>query len=87
VASGLAKKCEVGLAYVIGNPKPLMQTIDTFGTSTLSNKALVDYQNSLIDTSVNGIIEELDLRRPIYQPTSAYGHFGKPDLPWEKLKV
>ena len=86
VASGLAKKCEVGLAYVIGNPKPLMQTIDTFGTSSLSEKALKDYQDSLIDTSVNGIIEELDLRRPIYQPTSAYGHFGKPELPWEKLK-
>jgi S-adenosylmethionine synthetase len=85
VAAGLADKCEVGLAYVIGQPRPLMQTIDTFGTSKASDRELDDYKNNLIDTSVKGIIEKLDLRRPIYSQTSAYGHFGKPVLPWEKI--
>jgi S-adenosylmethionine synthetase len=85
VAQGLATKCEVGLAYVIGQPNPLMQTIDTFGTATVTEKSLHDFKDKLIETSVHGIIETLDLRRPIYSKTSAYGHFGKPDLPWEKL--
>lgn len=84
VASGLASKCEVGLAYVIGKPKPLMQTIDTFGTSKLSQAALLDFKDKLIDTSVRGVIERLNLRQPIYSQTSAYGHFGKPGLPWEE---
>jgi S-adenosylmethionine synthetase len=86
VAKGLATKCEVGLAYVIGQPKPLMQTIDTFGTATVSEAELYAYKDTLIDTSVSGIIETLDLRRPIYSATSAYGHFGKPDLPWERVQ-
>ena len=85
VAAGLAKKCEVGLAYVIGQPRPLMQTIDTFGTATVSEAELYAFKDKLIDTSVKGIIEMLDLRRPVYARTSAYGHFGKPDLPWEKV--
>lgn len=85
VASGMADRCEVGLAYVIGQPRPLMQTIDTFGTAKVSDQELEDYKNKLIDTSVKGIIEKLNLRRPIYSQTSAYGHFGKPDLPWEQL--
>jgi S-adenosylmethionine synthetase len=85
VAAGLASKCEVGLAYVIGQPLPLMQTIDTFGTATVSEKELYDFKDKLIDTSVKGIIEKLDLRRPIYSSTSAYGHFGKADLPWERI--
>ena len=85
VAAGLATKCEVGLAYVIGQPKPLMQTIDTFGTATVSEAELYAFKDKLIDTSVRGIIERLDLRRPIYGATSAYGHFGKADLPWEKI--
>lgn len=83
VAKGLATKCEVGLAYVIGQPRPLMQTIETFGTATVSDKELHDFKDKLIDTSVRGIIEKLDLRQPIYSQTSAYGHFGKPNLPWE----
>jgi S-adenosylmethionine synthetase len=86
VAAGLAKKCEVGLAYVIGQPLPLMQTIDTFGTATVSDEELYAFKDKLIDTSVKGIIETLDLKRPIYSKTSAYGHFGKPDLPWEQIK-
>ena len=85
VAKGLATKCEVGLAYVIGRPKPLMKTIDTYGTETVSLEEIEAYADKLIDTSVKGIIDKLDLRRPIYSLTSAYGHFGKPDLPWEKI--
>jgi S-adenosylmethionine synthetase len=85
VAKGLATKCEVGLAYVIGQPLPLMQTIETFGTATVSEKELYDFKDKLIDTSVKGIIEKLDLRRPIYSQTSAYGHFGKAGLPWEQV--
>ncbi len=85
VAAGLATKCEVGLAYVIGQPHPLMQTIDTFGTATVSEAELHAFKDKLIDTDVKGIIETLDLARPIYSATSAYGHFGKPDLPWEKI--
>lgn len=85
VAKGLATKCEVGLAYVIGQPLPLMQTIETFGTATVNDEELHAFKDMLIDTSVKGIIETLDLARPIYSQTSAYGHFGKPDLPWEQL--
>lgn len=85
VAAGLATKCEVGLAYVIGKPRPLMQTIETFGTATVSDEELHAFKDKLIDTSVRSIIETLDLRRPIYAQTAAYGHFGKADLPWEKI--
>lgn len=85
VAAGLAEKCEVGLAYVIGQPRPLMQTIETFGTAKASEKELHAFRDKLIDTSVRGVIDTLDLARPIYSQTAAYGHFGKPDLPWEKV--
>lgn len=85
VAAGLARKCEVGLAYVIGQPQPLMQTIETFGTAKVSEKALHDFKDKLIDTSVRGIIETLDLARPIYFKTSSYGHFGRDGFPWEKI--
>jgi S-adenosylmethionine synthetase len=85
VANGLATKCEVGVAYVIGQPRPLMQTIDTFGTATVSDAELHAFRDKLIDTSVKGICDTLDLRRPIYSQTSAYGHFGKPELPWEQI--
>jgi S-adenosylmethionine synthetase len=83
VATGLATKCEVGLAYVIGQPKPLMQTIDCFDTETVSQEELEAFRDKLIDTSVAGIIKKLDLKKPIYSETSAYGHFGKSGLPWE----
>lgn len=85
VAAGLAERCEVGLAYVIGQPRPLMQTIETFGTAKVSNDELYAYKDKLIDTSVKGIIEKLDLARPLYSQTSAYGHFGKEELPWEQI--
>lgn len=86
VAAGLATKCEVGLAYVIGQSRPLMQTIETFGTATVSEKELFAFKDKLLDTSVKGIVSTLDLRRPIYSQTSAYGHFGKKDLPWEEIQ-
>lgn len=85
VAAGLATKCEVGLAYVIGQPHPLMQTIETFGTATVSDEELHAYKDKLINTDVKTIIDTLDLARPIYSATSAYGHFGDKDLPWEKI--
>lgn len=85
VAAGLAEKCEVGLAYVIGQPLPLMQTIETFGTAKVGEEELHAFKDKLIDTSVKGIIEKLDLARPIYGQTSAYGHFGKDNLPWERI--
>lgn len=85
VNAGLAERCEVGLAYVIGQPQPLMQSIETFGTATVSEEELYAYKDKLINTSVKGIIEALDLRKPIYGQTSAYGHFGAKDLPWEVL--
>jgi S-adenosylmethionine synthetase len=85
VAAGLSKKCEVALAYVIGQPRPLMETIETFGTATVSEKALYAFKEKLIDTSVRGILQTLDLKRPIYQQTAAYGHFGKKNLPWELI--
>ena len=62
-----------------------MQTIETFGTNTVSEEELYVYKDKLIDTSVKGIIKKLNLARPIYSKTSAYGHFGKDDLPWEKV--
>jgi S-adenosylmethionine synthetase len=85
VAAGLAEKCEVGLAYVIGQPKPLMQTIETFGTATVSDEELHAFKDKLLDTSVKGIITALDLARPIYKATAAYGHFGREEFPWEKV--
>jgi S-adenosylmethionine synthetase len=85
VAAGHASKCEVGLAYVIGQPLPLMQTIETFGTAAVSDEELQLYMDKLLDTSVKGIIDGLDLARPIYSQTSAYGHFGDKDLPWERV--
>ena len=85
VAAGLATKCEVGLAYVIGVATPLMQTIETFGTATVPEEELYAFKDKLINTSVRGIIDTLHLAKPIYGQTSAYGHFGKDGLPWEQI--
>lgn len=85
VAHGMAEKAEVGLAYYIGGTKAVMREIDTFDTAKVSQKAIEDFADKLIETSVRGIIEKLNLRRPIYLQTAAYGHFGKPGLPWEKI--
>ena len=85
VAAGLADKCEVRLAYFIGAKKPTMQDVETFGTGKKSHKVLLSFMNKILDTSVSGILEGLDLQRPIYLPTAAYGHFGREEFPWERV--
>jgi S-adenosylmethionine synthetase len=85
VAKGYAKKCEIGLAYFIGAREPVQFSIDTFGTEIVNKSTIERYARNLLDLSVKGIIEGLDLRKPIYSQTSAYGHFGKAGLPWEKV--
>ncbi len=86
VAAGLADRAEVALAYCIGVNLPVMRAVETFGTATVDDKEMTKFIDATLDTSVRGIIEGLGLRRPIYSQTSAYGHFGKPDLPWEQIK-
>ena len=85
VAAGLADKVEVALAYFIGAKQPVNFTIDTFDTGKKSQAAIELFAQQLLEPSVKNIIEQLDLQRPIYLQTAAYGHFGKPNLPWEKL--
>lgn len=85
VAAGLADRAEVALAYFIGAKKPVMQEVETFGTEKKSKKIINDFMNKILDTSVEGIIDGLDLRRPIYLKTAAYGHFGRPEFPWEEI--
>lgn len=85
VAKGLAEKVEVALAYYIGAKEPVNFTIDTFGTAKKTDAKIIDYARKLLVPSVQNIVEQLNLRRPIYLQTAAYGHFGKPGLPWEKI--
>lgn len=86
VAAGLADKCEIQLSYAIGVARPTSINVDTFGTGKLSDTKLVELIRENFDLRPAGIIRMLDLRRPIYKQTAAYGHFGRtdPDLPWEK---
>ena len=86
VAAGLAKKCEIQLSYAIGVAHPTSIMVDTFGTGKLSDEKLVNVIRENFDLRPAGIIKMLDLRRPIYRATAAYGHFGRTDveLPWEK---
>ena len=87
VAAGLADKCEIQLSYAIGVAHPTSIMVDTFGTGKLSNEKLVEMIRENFDLRPAGIIKMLNLRRPIYKQTAAYGHFGRNDLdlPWEKL--
>ncbi|MDO8610703.1 MAG: methionine adenosyltransferase [bacterium] len=85
VANKLADVCEVRLAYFIGAKKPVMQVAETFGTAKKSEKVINDYMSQLLDTSLKGIVEGLNLRRPIYFKTACYGHFGRNEFPWEKV--
>lgn len=85
VANGYAKKCEIQFAYSIGVAKPVSIYIDTFGTNTIPEEEIVDKIKSKFDLTPRGIIEYLDLKKPIYRKTTNYGHFGKEDLSWEKL--
>ncbi len=87
VAAGIADKCEIQLSYAIGVAHPTSIMVDTFGTGKLSNEKIVEIIRENFDLRPAGIIKMLDLRRPIYKQTAAYGHFGRNDLdlPWEKL--
>ena len=87
VAAGLAKKAEVQLAYAIGVANPVSVRVDTFGTATVAERKLESAVRDLFDLRPAGIIQMLDLKRPIYRQTAAYGHMGRTDvdLPWEKL--
>lgn len=85
VAAGLSDKAEVRVAYVIGQKEPLMKNIDLFGTEKKKQSVVEQYAWTLLDLSVNDIIEGLNLRRPIYQKTACYGHFGRDGFPWERV--
>ncbi len=86
VAAGLARRCELQLAYAIGVAKPLSINVQTWGTGTVPEARLVEIIESCFDLRPGAIIGTLDLRRPIYRQTAAYGHFGRPELelPWER---
>lgn len=87
VASKICKKCQIQLSYAIGVAKPVSILVDTFNTSSVSNEVIVEAIKKNFDLTPKGIIETLDLLRPIYKQTAAYGHFGRNDLdlPWERL--
>ena len=86
VAAGLARRCQIELAYAIGVAQPVSVLVDTFGTGTVDDLRLSQLVRDVFDLRPAAIIRRLDLRRPIYQPVAAYGHFGRPDLdlPWEQ---
>jgi len=85
VAHKLADKAEVRVAYVIGQREPLMKSVDLFGTNKKTQRAVEDFAWKLLDLSVKGIIDGLNLRRPIYRETARYGHFGRDGFPWENV--
>ncbi len=85
VASKIAKKCQIQLSYAIGVEQPISISVDTYGTSKVSNEKIIEKIYENFDLSPMGIIKMLDLKKPIYSKTSTYGHFGKEDLSWEKL--
>ena len=86
VGAGLAKKCQLQLAYAIGVAQPVSILVDTFGTGIVSDDKLTEAVRKVFDFRPAAIIRDLDLRRPIYRQTAAYGHFGRLDidLPWER---
>lgn len=86
VASGLANRCEVQIAYAIGQAEPVSVSVDAFGTSALSNSQLAQIVRRVFDMRPAAMIEQLELRKPIYAPLAAYGHYGRPELnlPWER---
>ncbi len=86
VANGLAKRCEVQVAYAIGKSEPVSLCVDTFGTGVKSDEELLAIIQKNFNFAVGNILQELDLRKPIYSKTSCYGHFGDPQFTWEKVK-
>ena len=87
VANGYAKKCEIQIAYSIGVAKPVSIYVNTYGTNTIPEEEIVEKIDKTFDLTPRGIINYLDLQRPIYRQTTNYGHFGKKDLPWEKIII
>ncbi|KTD48578.1 S-adenosylmethionine synthetase [Legionella rubrilucens] len=85
VAAGIADKCEIQVSYAIGVAEPTSISIDTYNTGRLSNDTIIDLINTHFDLTPQGIIDHHDLLRPIYRQTAAYGHYGRNDLPWERL--
>ena len=85
VANGYAKKCEIEIAYVIGVAKPISIFVDTYGTNTIPEEEIIEKINNKFDLTPRGILNYLGLKAPIYRKTTNYGHFGKNDLPWEKI--
>lgn len=85
VANGLAKKCEIQLSYAIGVAKPISIYVDTFGTGKIPDSEIIKKISNTFKLTPRGIIESLDLRKPIYKQTTNYGHFGKSNLPWEQI--
>ena len=85
VANGYAKRCEIQIAYSIGVAKPVSIYVNTYGTNTIPEEEIIEKINNTFDLTPRGIINYLDLRRPIYRQTTNYGHFGKKGLPWEKI--
>ena len=84
VAADLAERCEVQLAYAIGVPYPVSIFVETFGTETVEKAKISEAVNKVFDCTPSGIVKTLDLKRPIYQATASYGHFGREEFPWEK---
>ena len=87
VANGLASKCEVEVAYAIGKSHPVSICVDTFGTGKMSDEELLGVIKNNFNFEVGNIIRELDLKKPIYEKTSCYGHFGDPQFTWERIKT
>ncbi|WP_158967529.1 methionine adenosyltransferase [Paraglaciecola sp. L3A3] len=87
VAAGLADKCEIQVSYAIGVAEPTSINVDTFGTSKISEAKLIELIRNNFELRPYGLIKMLDLERPIYQPTAAYGHFGRDEFPWEKTDL
>ena len=87
VAAGLATECLIQIAYAIGVAEPVSIFVDTYGTGAIPDKDIAAFIQANIDLTPRGIIERLHLRQPLYRSTAVYGHFGKPDLPWEQLDL
>ena len=85
VANGYAQKCEIQVSYAIGMEEPLSICVNTFGTGKKTEEELVKLIKEKFDLTPDGIIRYLNLKQPIYSKTTNYGHFGKDDLPWEKI--
>ena len=85
VANGFADKCEMQVSYAIGRNIPISISLETFDTEKIPKKTILDIINKKFDFSVTNIIQELDLKRPIYLQMSCYGHFGNKGFPWEKI--